>query len=399
MAITLNYFLDTRNKKDKKEKEFPVKMTITKRGSTAYLATGITLIPENWKDRRVVGRKDKARLNDFLDSLKNQVRHLLNDNNDKYQTMTATEIKNDLCRILEKGGEEKKNLFIPYYKEFALKRKSNRTQEIYLVTLEKILQEMPHAEKLTLDDIDLEWIEDLDEALVLRGNNSSTRNLDFRNIRAVVKYAHKHHLIQEYPFEDFDIPKGESPDRALTIEQLRKLVRTDVKPWEKKYLDFFILSLLLVGINTEDLIHVEQIENGRINYTRKKTGEKMSIKVEKEALDIIKVYKGEHWLLNISDTYNATKNWTSKVDHVLKGIAQRNGIPPISMYWARHTWASIARNDLDIDLQTVADGLGHKPPKEYKVTMIYIKKKDWKRVDEANRKVIDYIFSTAPDDD
>ena len=127
MAITLNYFLDARNKKDNGEKEFPVKMTITRRGSTAYLATGITLRPENWKDRKVTGRKDKARLNDFLESLKNQVRHLINDNNDKYQTMNATEIKNDLCRILEKGGEEKKNLFIPYYKEFATKRKSKRT--------------------------------------------------------------------------------------------------------------------------------------------------------------------------------------------------------------------------------------------------------------------------------
>jgi len=95
-------------------------------------------------------------------------------------------------------------------------------------------------------------------------------------------------------------------------------------------------------------------------------------------------------MLNILDTYSNTHNWTSKVDAVLKDIAKRNGLPPITMYWARHTWATLAHGDLGIELSTVSDALGHQP--ENKVTLIYIKKKDYSKVDEANRKVIDYFL-------
>lgn len=73
MAITTNLFLDARASKGKEETEFPIKITITKSGSTAYLPTGIKVLPSQWKDRRIIGRKDKNTLNDFLDSLRVRV--------------------------------------------------------------------------------------------------------------------------------------------------------------------------------------------------------------------------------------------------------------------------------------------------------------------------------------
>jgi integrase len=92
------------------------------------------------------------------------------------------------------------------------------------------------------------------------------------------------------------------------------------------------------------------------------------------------------------DTYNCTHNWTAKVDAALKRIAERNALPSVTMYWARHTWATLASADLGIDLATISDALGHQPEK--KVTLTYIRRKDFGRIDEANRKVINYLMES-----
>ena len=399
MAISINLYLDNRfaKKIDRpEEQEFPIKVTITKDEATAYLPTGVKVLQTQWKDRRVTGRKDKARLNDYLDSLKSQVSHMIRIGleEERYQFMTATEVKNDISKRLGRESNDKKRsaLFLATYDEFAESRKSDRTKEIYRVTGRKIRQLLPSPERIRLDQIDLEWLEDLDELLILRGNNGSTRSIDFRNIRAVIRHALKHKLMQNNPFDDFDMPVEESPDRALTREQMQTLINANVYDWERKYLDFFLLSFYLIGINTGDLMNLKTIEAGRVNYIRRKTGVQMSVKVEKEALEIINRYRGKGFLVNVADTYHSTECWTSKVDNILKDIADRNGLPRISMYWARHTWATIAGGDLGEDIGKVADALGHKPTK--KVTQRYIRRKDLGKVDDLNRKVIDYVFSS-----
>lgn len=396
MPISLNLYLDTRAcKRGDESHEVPVKLSITYKRHTAYLPTGIKVQPENWKNMKVVKRPDKSRLNEYLESFKARARNIIFDGRDvgRYHDMTATEIKNDLAaRLGVAENMPKADLFLSIYDKFAEGRRSERTKEIYRVTARKIRQIVPKTERLPVDKIDLDWLEALDDLLIARGNNASTRNLDFRNIRAVLKYAQKHKYIKENPFDDFEIPTAESPNRAMTVEQLRLLKDATVEPWERKYLDFFFLSFYLIGINTEDLIHLEKVEDGRINYIRAKTHKPLSIKVEPEALAIIKKYPGKAHLLNILDTYARTHNWTSKVDSVLKNIAQRNNLPPVTMYWARHTWATIANADLGIDIAVIADALGHQP--EQKVTLIYIRRKDYSKVDEANRKVIDFLLSS-----
>lgn len=61
--------------------------------------------------------------------------------------------------------------------------------------------------------------------------------------------------------------------------------------------------------------------------------------------------------------------------------------PDLSTYWARHTWATIAAS-LEIPKETIAAALGHGGNT---VTDIYIDF-DRKKVDEANRKVLDWVL-------
>ena len=70
-------------------------------------------------------------------------------------------------------------------------------------------------------------------------------------------------------------------------------------------------------------------------------------------------------------------------------------MPAITVYWARHTFATIAYK-LGISIDTIADCLGHKSA--HPVTEIYVRK-DMDKIDKANRKVIDYVLYNKTDED
>ena len=116
-------------------------------------------------------------------------------------------------------------------------------------------------------------------------------------------------------------------------------------------------------------------------------------------MEIINKYKGDNQLLNILDRYKDYKDYNRRMNRALKkiGPVKRTGrggtkeydalFPDISSYWARHSWATIAAS-LDISRDTIAHALGHG---NNTITDIYIDF-DESKVDEANRRVIDWVF-------
>ena len=66
--------------------------------------------------------------------------------------------------------------------------------------------------------------------------------------------------------------------------------------------------------------------------------------------------------------------------------------PELTTYWARHTWATIAAS-LDIPNETIAAALGHGYGN--RITAIYIDF-DRRKVDKANRRVIDWVLYGKP---
>ena len=122
--------------------------------------------------------------------------------------------------------------------------------------------------------------------------------------------------------------------------------------------------------------------------------------MEPEALAIINKYRGTKYLLDVLDTYKNYKDFVHRMNNNLQqiGTVTRKGLggkkfreplfPKLSTYWARHTWATLAA-ELDIPDATISLALGHSSGN--RVTNIYINRNQ-KKVDEANRKVINYLF-------
>ena len=321
--------------------------------------------------------------------------------------MSACELRDELERQIKGQARvdrirPKKTRLLERFRRYAEKADTDGTRKIYLRTSKKILEYDPDAERLGLDDIDREWMDGFDMFLK-QTTSANIRNLYFRNIRAVFNDAIADGVTANYPFKTFKMPKLEpTRKRALTLEQLRALRKAPCDEFQAEYRDLFLLSVYLIGISPVDLLCAkkEEIVNGRLEYRRRKTHKPYSIKIEPEAQGIIDRYSGKDWLLSPLDRYKDYKDYLSHMNRALKTIGKtcaKNGLrregeaicSDLSAYWSRHTWTTLSAQ-LDIPLEIAARALGHSWIDNV-VTSIYIQF-DTRKVDAANRKVIDAII-------
>ena len=81
------------------------------------------------------------------------------------------------------------------------------------------------------------------------------------------------------------------------------------------------------------------------------------------------------------------------INRHLKDIASDLGLPPITTYTARYTWATLALS-IDTPIEVISQALGHSYGQA--VTLGYIMP-DRRKVDEANKKVLNLLFGNSKD--
>ncbi len=373
---------------------YPVKIVIGKKNGM-MIGTGISVHPDMWdqKAQRVIGDK---RTTDALISILTRARSVIMELIDR--NMFESVSKEGLRRAIQTGCADDAKDTVTYkvaHDAFMQTKRDGRTTQLYEKTLKKVEAFQPDV---LLDDITPTWLSRFDKWL---GGEVNGRAIHLRNIRAVFNHALDEEMTEKYPFRKFKIKKEETRKRALTVEQLRAYIQLDdLTPQEAEYRDMFLLTFYLIGINTVDLSEVETLHNGRLEYKRAKTGKAYSIKVEPEAQYIIDKYAGARKLLEPFERYKYYRDYNHKLNDSMKKLGKvsgkaRNGVkkrtpiePDCSIYWARHTWATIAYS-IGIPEEVIADALGHSHGN--RVTAIYIDK-SLDRVDDANRKVIDYVL-------
>ena len=403
------FFLDTR--RTKPGSPSVLKVAIGHRDKTAYISLTVRLLAEQWDADRsiVVNHNEQQLLNLYINGVMQQVDRtifILADDG-RLKSMTANDIKLEIERKLNpekveerEQAERRKKLFVTRYLAFANSKKGS-TRRIYMDTYKRMCEYAgSKLNTMAFEDVTKEWIISFDNYLVPQSPSRNARNIHLRNIRAVFNEAIDDEITTFYPFRRLQIRNVATRKRNLKVEDFRMLINFPCEKHAQKYLDMFKLMFMLLGINTIDLCNLKEIDSdGRINFYRAKTNRLYSIKVEPEALEIINKYRGEKWLLDILDRYNDYKDYAKRLNRALKkiGPVKRSGLggkkeykplfPEISTYWARHSWATIAAS-LDIPRDTIAHALGHG---NNTVTDIYIDF-DQSKVDEANRKVLDWVL-------
>ena len=411
---TTNFFIDKR--RARKDGTFPLKLNLSHNGRSALISLGVYVLPEQWDGVRckIKGLPNAAALNSFIKQRKLDIDGELlamAQEGVGMASMGAVQLRDCAMERAGMGNANKAEgcyveqgqdagLFASWFLKFTASKRG-RTREIYEATYKRMKAFAGDGlDGLSFEGVDRKWLVDFENFLARTSPSQNARNIHLRNIRAVFNDALDEEATSAYPFRRFKIRGVATPKRSLTVEQLRELWAWPVEGHAVKYLDMFKLTFLLVGINVVDLCGLKEVRGGRVEYRRSKTGRLYDIKVEPEAMEIIERHRGKRgFLLDAMDTYNNYRDYAKRLNENLQRIGEvkrvgRGGrkvftpaFPGLTTYWARHSWATVAAS-LDIPKETIAHALGHGGNT---VTDIYIDF-DQRKVDEANRRVIDWVL-------
>ena len=367
----------------------------------------ISLSSEQWDsvNNKVVAHPRKQALNSFISQAIADANVCVLElvRTGRMDCMPSNEIKRVIVNAMrgfstEEEPEAVKPSFMDYFKGF-LETKKGKTREVYQSTFNKMSTYIGDK-RIDFEDINKGWLQRFESYMEESVPSVNGRGVHLRNIRAVFNDAIDNDVTVVYPFRKFKIQKAATAKRAITAEQLVRLMEFDCDEFQEKYRDFFVLIFYLIGINIIDLCHLkkEQLVNGRIEYVRAKTHRLYSIKVEPEAMEIIDRYKGDKYLLNILDRYRNYKDFAKRMNQNLRSIGEvkigKHGaktvtpiLPFITTYTARHSWATIAHK-IGVPKDVISMALGHSFGN--RTTDIYIDY-DSEKIDVANRRVIDFI--------
>ncbi|MBQ4390060.1 MAG: phage integrase SAM-like domain-containing protein [Bacteroidales bacterium] len=398
-----SFYHDTR--RAKKDLLCPLRITIRHNQTAAQIPLDVELSPTQWNGHAVQNHPNEKTLNVILTKKMADVQStmLLLMSDPKASFRNAAEIKDAVMERLypdkAKPVQKEVNLFVPIYERFMAARKAEGTRVIYRRALDAIRKHDPDIDKKPISELNLDWLTAIDTQMALT-NKKNTRSILLRSVRSVFNYAVSEGIISKNPFKGFDLKQEPTVKRSMDVETLRKIRDTEVAPWQEEYRDMFMLMFYLIGVNAADLFLAkkDQLVGDRFEYNRKKTGKHYSVKVQPEAMAIIEKYRGENWLLSPMDRYNNYKDYLQHMNKALSTLGQvyttsseKKGeviFPKLSSYWSRHTWATLAY-EIGIPIDVIGQALGHSD-RQHVITFVYIRL-DNKKVDEANRQVLDYV--------
>ena len=190
--------------------------------------------------------------------------------------------------------------------------------------------------------------------------------------------------------------------RAISIDAIKAIRKLNLEnnPALAFARDMFMLSLYLQGMAFVDIAYLKKsdIRNGQLQYSRKKTGQALTISWEKPMQEIVDAYshltKDTPYLLPIITKQDGTERkqyerMEHNVNRNLKKIGEMAGLHvPLTTYVARHSWASIMR-DMGNDITVVSKGLGHD---DIKTTQIYLSTIDNSTIMRANKRFLGMIL-------
>lgn len=297
---------------------------------------------------------------------------------------------------------EKEYSLFNYMETLIIKHKQNgktRTAETYKVALNSF-KSFRKEEDLMLDSLTTEIMEAYEAWHKKRGNSPNTISFYTRILRAVYNRAVEEEIIESRnPFRHVYTGIEKTVKRALPIPVIKKIKALDLSmiPALDYARDMFLLSFYLRGMSFIDMSYLRKsdLKNGSVVYRRRKTGQQLTIGWTPEMQAIIDKYSENptQYLLPIIRTVGcnercAYRNASYNINHNLKKIANMINLEvPITMYVARHSWASAAKAK-GIPVSVISEGMGHD---NETTTQIYLSSLDTSVVDKANKLIISAI--------
>ena len=274
----------------------------------------------------------------------------------------------------------------------------------------KALKRFAGSDRLTFRTVTAKWLQAFEDDMVSRGRSLTTVGMYLRTLKTVYRDAITNKAITDEfdPFgkRKYIIPESRNTKKALTREQLKILKEAVPETLDQeKARDFFFFSFASNGMNMKDiaLLKFSDLEGDKFTFIREKTRNAkkdqqtpITVYLDTFQSGVIKKYGNDYdvstYIFPIikegtspEQQRNSVKNFTRFVNQHLKKLCQKIGLPEISTYWARHSYATISIQK-GASMEFMQESLGHS---NMKTTQNYFKGFD----DEAKRKFASRIMN------
>ena len=358
--IPLLTLIHDRKGQANKNKPAVVELRITANKVRKYISTGIKLLPKEWSNGSVVGRRDWKELNDQLQLIKQKCSEII--------TGMMSEGKLDLNAVpgLLKENIIQQETFIDYAKELAERRYrsiSKGTIEHYKL-LFKFLNEWRGI--IYFADVTDRNILRMDDELASRGLKECSRWNYHKLMKTFILQAVEDGLVSRNPYARLDIKKGNESGlkRFLSPEEFHRF-ESCVIPIDRlrRVRDLFVFQVYTM-MSYSDLAKFDYRKcfkmAGHLVYKaeRQKTGQEFTIVLLPPAMAILQRY--DHKLPIISNV---------KYNEYLKAAVTYARIDKmVTTHWARHTGATMLLNEGKLPMHVIQHILGHASIRETEKT-------------------------------
>jgi len=372
-GVVVSVLLDTRTVN--KEGTYPVKIKVYFQGKPKYYPTGICMSTKEELEEVLEGKSKKNI--EIQDIIGKELSRILK--NVDILVERGTFSFSNLNNMLGKNiGGSLNEMISAKIKELENEEKFG-SSAFYKGTLSLLKRYMKHD--VPIKEVTVEWLNGL-EKFILKTANQTTVAMNMRNIRATMNIAKQVGVIREsdYPFGrgKYQIKEGSGKKKALNKKQLKAIAEySDGSMTTEFYRDLWLFIYFCNGLNVADLISLKfsDIQNGEISFIRKKTKDRthdvkrIYAAITPEMYSIINKWGNDPKksvyifpFLKPGDSAweheKKKKNLTKLINKRMKMIGEKLNLGKITTYVARHTYATVLRNE-GVPISIISPMLGH----------------------------------------
>lgn len=381
--------------------EHPLMIRVCKDGKKKYQSLGISVNPAHWdfkKNKPKSNCPNKEYINKIIADKSNEFAEQIVKLKSEHKEFTVNS-------LIDNTSEKVKPKTVGDVFLEQLQSLTDENRRGYMLSTKQVYNSIIDFNKhlnIYFSDIDVTWLRRYETYLRKKGIAENTIGIRFRTLRAIYNLAIEENIIKadHYPFKNYKVSKlyQETAKRAITKEDVNRILDyQSTNKYLKLPIDLFAFTYYVGGINFVDIAYLtkENLMDGRLIYTRRKTGKFIKIPLQPQAMELIEKYSNKEspYLFPILSTYHKTEQQRAnrvhkvitKVNQRLKEVGKALGIPiDLTTYVARHSQATVMKK-AGVSTSIIRELMGHSSER---ITQIYLDSFDNEQIDNAMKNLL-----------
>lgn len=381
--------------------EHPLMIRVCKDGKKKYQSLGISVHPAHWdfkKNKPKNNCPNKEYINKIIADKSNEFTEQVVKLKSEHKDFTANSLIDNTSKKVKPRTVG--DVFLEQ-----LQHLTDENRRGYMLSTKQVYNSLMEFNKhlnIYFSDMDVTWLRRYETYLRKKGLAENTIGIRFRTLRAIYNLAIEENIVKAeyYPFKNYKVSKlhQETAKRAITKEDVSRILEyQSTNKYLKLPIDLFAFTYYVGGINFVDIAYLtkENLIDGRLIYTRRKTGKLIKIPLQPQAMKLIEKYSNKEspYLFPIFSAYHKTEQQRAnrvhkvitKVNQRLKEVGKALDIPiDLTTYVARHSQATVMKK-AGVSTSIIRELMGHSSER---VTQIYLDSFDNEQIDEAMKNLL-----------